>query len=361
MTDARRDVDPAGAARRSAREREAEEGDGGTPRRAGAASGERLAVIFIAGRGRSGSTLLGRLLSCDARVAYLGESRFLWRRGFVQDTLCSCGERFQACPVWTAAVEEAFGGFGAVDWEEVELLRRRVERIRHLPRLVRGGGDGAFETDVAEYRQFMGRLFRGVSRVTGSSILVDSSHAPSHGAILAGIPGVELHTLHLVRDSRAVTYSWQKKVVRPDIHWKKAFMTRYGTVQNALAWIFENQIVRMLRPVSASFLRIRYEDLARRPERAISRIWREAGCGPADAGLLESLRGGVVDLPRGHSMGGNPMRFAGGPTEIREDAAWRNDLSWWKTVVVTALTWPLLLPYGYPLLANSGVRKAERR
>ena len=58
-------------------------------------------VLYIAGWGRSGSTLLERLLAEVDGVTLLGEVVHLWERGVREDELCACGTAFSGCPFWS--------------------------------------------------------------------------------------------------------------------------------------------------------------------------------------------------------------------------------------------------------------------
>ncbi|MFW6224020.1 MAG: sulfotransferase [Bacteroidota bacterium] len=57
-------------------------------------------IIYIAGYGRSGSTLLERLLQCQPAFQACGEmSNFFKIYGSAQ-TLCSCGQSLEHCEYW---------------------------------------------------------------------------------------------------------------------------------------------------------------------------------------------------------------------------------------------------------------------
>ena len=57
-------------------------------------------VLFLGGLGRSGTTLLERLLGQLPGVSPLGEVVHLWQRDLVDDERCGCGDRFSACGFW---------------------------------------------------------------------------------------------------------------------------------------------------------------------------------------------------------------------------------------------------------------------
>ena len=68
-------------------------------------------VLYIAGTGRSGSTVLAAILGEVEGVFAAGEVRYLWQRGLVEGRLCGCGVPVAECPLWSAvlATVEASG------------------------------------------------------------------------------------------------------------------------------------------------------------------------------------------------------------------------------------------------------------
>ncbi len=49
----------------------------------------------------------------------------------------------------------------------------------------------------------------------GGLVIIDSSKYATDCLLLSQPPGVRVHAIHLVRDSRAVAYSWQRRKPRP--------------------------------------------------------------------------------------------------------------------------------------------------
>ncbi|WP_426508005.1 hypothetical protein ACPPVO_56650 [Dactylosporangium sp. McL0621] len=72
-------------------------------------------VLFLGGLGRSGTTLLERLLGELPGVVPLGEVVHLWERDIAGDERCACGDHFSECGFWQAVGEKAFGGWRHVD------------------------------------------------------------------------------------------------------------------------------------------------------------------------------------------------------------------------------------------------------
>ena len=65
-------------------------------------------VLYIGGLGRSGSTLLDRMLGQLPGFFSAGEIRDLWQRGLRENALCGCGAPFKECEVWTRVGKEAY-------------------------------------------------------------------------------------------------------------------------------------------------------------------------------------------------------------------------------------------------------------
>ena len=92
-----------------------------------------LNLIYIGGYGRSGSTLLDRMLGQLDDVCAVGELRHIWERGLVEDQLCGCGTPFWQCPFWSLVLEEAFGSIENVEPRALLDLQRKVDRMRNIP------------------------------------------------------------------------------------------------------------------------------------------------------------------------------------------------------------------------------------
>ena len=74
-------------------------------------------MLFIGGLGRSGTTLLERLLGQLPGTLPLGEVAHLWERDIRDDERCACGARFSMCEFWQRVGESAFGGWDKVSEE----------------------------------------------------------------------------------------------------------------------------------------------------------------------------------------------------------------------------------------------------
>src|SRR5207247_7429001 len=83
-------------------------------------------------------------------------------------------------------------------------------------------------------------LYRAMQEVSGARYLVDASKDPQHAYILRSNPAFDVRMVHLIRDSRAVAYSWRRVRERPEIFWELRLMPRYPAVRTAFAWSATN-------------------------------------------------------------------------------------------------------------------------
>jgi Sulfotransferase family len=300
-------------------------------------------VLFLGGLGRSGTTLLERLLGELPGVCPLGEVVHLWQRDVADDERCACGKHFSDCEFWTAVGQEAFGGWHNVDVWRILALRDAVERTRHIPRLAAVRMPATHRALVDEYADWYARVYEAAAAVSGASVLVDSSKHAALAYCLRFAPRIDLRVVHVVRDSRGVAYSWTKRVTRPEADGGDE-MTRYTPSRSALLWNAHNTAFALLRRCGVPVRRLRYEDLLADPVTVLRELAAFADLAPPS---IEFIQDGVATLGPCHSAAGNPMRFTVGPVPLRRDDAWRSSLPTGQRRLVGALTAPLLQAYGY--------------
>lgn len=305
-------------------------------------------LLYVGGWGRSGSTLLARLLGQVDGVVAVGELRDLLLRGCVEDRLCGCGQPFYRCPLWRAVGAAAFGGWEQVDLARLLRIRATLDRPWMMPLLAAGRGGGRAGTDLATYVGMLRALYEALAEVTGAAVVVDSSKIASYALLLRrALPG-QVRVAHLVRDSRGVVHSWQKEVELPDDPGRRTVMLRYGSAGAALRYDVYNAVTHGLPLLGLPTLRLRYEDLVAEPTATLTAILRHAGR-PVRPGDLDFIGADGVTLSADHTVDGNPMRFTDGPLRLRVDEAWRTAMPPARQRAVAVMTGPLLARYGYPL------------
>jgi Sulfotransferase family len=301
-------------------------------------------TLFLGGLGRSGTTLVERLLGELPGVCALGEVVHLWQRDIRDDERCGCGARFSGCTFWHRVGALAFGGWHNVDVDRVHRLRAAVERTRHIPRLAAATEAPA---EVHEYASYYTRVYAAAAEVSGARVVVDSSKHSSLAHVLRWSAGLDLRVVHVVRDARGVAYSWTKTVSRPETDGTDE-MTRYSPGRSALLWNAHNAAFGLLSRRGVAVRRIRYEEFLADPRAALTALAEFAGV-PLPDGALDFLRDGYADLRVGHSAAGNPMRFTVGRLPLRRDDAWVRSLPPRQRRLVGTVCGPMLRAYGYPL------------
>lgn len=300
-------------------------------------------VLFVGGFGRSGSTLVERVIEATPQAVSLGEVVHLWKRGVLEDELCGCGTPFSQCPFWTRVGERAFGGWANVDVAEVLALHDAVDRQRRILRTLRPRTEAA-RAEILRYTAYYRAVYDAVAEITGAEVVVDSSKHGSLAVALGNDTQIDLRVLHLVRDSVAVAYSWSKEVSRPETRGEDQ-MVRYSAFRASLLWTSNNLLVQLARLSRTPVFRVRYEDFVHAPSVALRGAWRSLDL-PGE--FEPSIESGIgIELERGHSIGGNPMRFREGPLVIRPDESWRQAMPPNQRRAVRLYTAPIRAWLGY--------------
>jgi hypothetical protein len=275
--------------------------------------------------------------------------------------MCGCGLPFRSCPFWQEVVAVGFGGFHAAHPDEVAQAKRSVDSFVNIPRILTGGWTKRYRAHFARYQEALALLYRAIHKVSGASVIVDASKDPQHAYILRSIPGFDVRVLHLLRDSRAVAFSWQRRRRRPEVIGPPQNMPRYPVVRTALAWSLTNLGAEFSRRLGVPYVFVRYEDLVRDTRGELGRVFQALDLGVPD---LSFIRPAAARLEPSHTVSGNPMRFQSGEVPIRQDDEWRSEMSRPRRALVGAITSPLLLHYGYrmdgTLRSQPRLMRAER-
>ena len=221
-------------------------------------------VLYIAGTGRSGSTVLANILGEVDGVFAAGEVRYLWQRGLKEGRLCGCGLPVRECPVWGRVLSDT----GQLDDPQrvdgIVSMLQRTGRIRNLPGVLAGSVvprlDPAHAHALAPSRDALSDLYAAMAAATGCRVIVDSSKLPAYANVLAATPGIDLRVVHLIRDPRGAAYSWLSKKTLADGA-TRSHMEQIGPAKSALLWDVWNLTGGVLfKGDPDHYLRLRYED-----------------------------------------------------------------------------------------------------
>jgi hypothetical protein len=314
-------------------------------------SSRDIDVVFIGGASRTGSTLLSLLLGSLPGYFAAGEVRYVWLRGLRANQLCECGEPFRSCTLWRRVVSAGLGQVDRAAADDLAALWNTTASFLPVLRPIPWMREGSREAR-RRYLEHLRRFFVALRDVTQARFIVDASKYATDAMLLGELPGVRVHTLHLIRDSRAVAHSWTRKKQRPEIHWRKQDMELMSPAKSALHWASMNAAMEAVGSRIGAYHRIRYEDLVMDPVGSLVSVLPEN----ARPALEAVFAGGEIRRVRGHSFSGNPVRFEAEPLRIRPDDEWLRAMGERDFRFVTTMTLPLLLRYGYPVTRDGWSR-----
>jgi len=256
-------------------------------------------LVYVAGSGHSGTTMLGLILAQHSKLVGLGEilqalqvtsehSAFDEIRK--RETPCSCGNTLDHC----------------VFWAKVDAALKENKKGEYFERL---------QVVLQTIEELYGKDRRGVD--TSKSLV-------PIGKMLQN--GMEVKVIHLIRDVRAYSISYvdRSRVRRsrglPVSRKKKGWLSEALMKHSAyyfLDWYSQNRKIQtFLRANAVPTFQVGYEELCLYPSLMIEKI-----CGfleiPVEPGML-SLEGSS----QSHIIRGNRMRYRSEKKQIRYDNRW---------------------------------------
>jgi hypothetical protein len=199
---------------------------------------------------------------------------------------------------------------------------------------------------LSEFERILKNLYSAIAEVSNSRVIVDSSKDPAYALTLWRTFARDLTVAHLVRDSRAVAFSWGQQKPSLDREGRDSQMPRFGAKAVGLKWTAYNSAMELLKAIDVPYVRVLYDDLINDPSEQMRRVGglllqRDLS---ADLDFLKESRA-VIGIQ--HTLAGNPMRFDSGDLILRHDERWKTWSNPKERRAVTALTWPLLWRYGF--------------
>ena len=275
-------------------------------------------IIYVLGRGRSGSTFLENVLSKQTGVTLLGESR-LWPNEYRDEHNCSCGQPKTQCPFWAPVIdtlpkpEAARAAFATT-------IRRSFLASLLMPKaLARRVFKGVWEQVPAFYQH--------ISNIHGDPVYLDSSKNPAFARLLAS--GLDVRIIHVVRHPLGVVYSWKRQRNRTADN--ALYRQKKNLLVAALEWTASNALASLTKAISpGKSMVIHYEQMSQ----------------PQVLEQLVAFTGvqGAAGEAKSHAMAGNPGKAAR-DGDFRLDEEWRTAFSLWEKLLYGAVTMPLYIFY----------------
>ena len=254
-----------------------------------------IPVLYLAGSGRSGSTLLSRLLELQPGYRAVGETRYAGDAETWQLT-CGCGRRHRDCKLWGPLIAQWSDRDRLKAWNEAN----RAGQLDQMRGFAAPGRPSARLTDGLS-------VMRDVFELLGADgrVVVDESKTPWLGFLLANQPWADVRFVELVRDPREVLGSWQQE---------KDYLEASPRETMAKHWLRTCLTAEVVRKrTGAPWLRTSYSRLAGDPIGVLGDI-----LGGPVVGLEAAATGVAFDnAPVNHLYLSNPDKLRRGADEVR--------------------------------------------
>ncbi len=258
-------------------------------------------ILYIAGTGRSGSTITDVLLGQSKDVSSFGELINLFKSGWINNEFCSCGKSVNECEFWRK-VREEWEDENSLTVNQYLQLQNKYTKLRYLLLL--------WKNSIYPSKEFICfkkstiTLFKVISRHMDSKVILDSSKSPIWMYALK-IMGFNLNVLHLVRDGRGVTNSLKKHFTPNVKQGVQKELKPKSTIRTALFWIITNLLVVYLKNES-EYMLVKYEELLNNWEEELNQIGDKF---KIDVSIPLSKVKNREALEKGHTVAGNRLRM----------------------------------------------------
>jgi len=301
-------------------------------------------LIYITGKGHSGSTILDLLLGNHPLVSSGGEFRGLWKPNHQKK--CSCGSEILECEYWQG-IRKAY--MAALNIDEEQFYQHPVcyvspGKFRFIPKLidlVLVTGKSQLFDNLADhfeyfnaYRQFSNdvwTLYRFMCKINQTRFIVDSSKGAQRLMLLYMTNPQDMKVIHLVRDGRAVLHSELKRG-RDDVR------------EIAREWkLINKHSLYSLRTISSNNkILIRYEDLCMDTPGVMHKLYKFLDIEPIDNFFLGGREHHLVP---GNAMLRNLSSIES--SEVKLNELWKEHLTKDQISTFDSIAGKLNRKFGY--------------
>lgn len=202
---------------------------------------EKLTILYIAGNGHSGSTLLDIIIgsSNTDKIFSAGELTFITRESIFNE-VCSCGDKINSCEVWSEVLK-TWEDNRTITYQEYVALWKKYDRNKKFLTVL--FNDLFPSKDFKAYCENTLSFFKAIQTVTGKSIIVDSSKAAPRIAMLSRIS--ELKVLHICRDFTGILNSAKRNYPKNVYAGYETDLTQRNSYKTLMDWILNNLLVKV--------------------------------------------------------------------------------------------------------------------
>ena len=167
-------------------------------------------MLYIAGNGHSGSTIIDIILGSTKGYFSAGELTYITRKGLKKE-YCSCNELISDCEVWNKIFELWISNMN-ISFSKYSELRNCYEGNKYFFKVL-----FCYFFPSKNFNLYISNtkfLFEAIHTVTNASVIIDSSKVSSRALILNKIVPVSI--IFLLRNFKGVLNS-EKKNIKKDI------------------------------------------------------------------------------------------------------------------------------------------------
>lgn len=252
-------------------------------------------ILFIVGAGHSGSTLLSKALNAHSKIFALSEISQFYEDIKNENAHCGCGSKLRNCSFWDDIENRLSSklGYGiktnpdlfrvARDPNKNSIIDKILFRISRFFAI----NFSIYFPIIKDKLSNIKHLFDVLFEKTGADVLVDSSKSARRAYLLKNFferYDFKCKVIHLVRDGRAVFYSYSKgyyrvNLVNPDTGQKeiKTFYAEQKRPKEEIVRIWKRDNIESLfyhkyLGRKEDYFLLRYEDFANYPEYSLKEI-----------------------------------------------------------------------------------------
>ena len=311
----------------------------------------QYSVLYILGRGRSGSTVIDAVLGNLGSTFGTGELvEGLHRR--YPDGICSCGSVLAECPVWGAVVREAESTLGMPRDEWIRTLATQMH-LKSFPKTLISGHSSKWSKNLKSMND---ALYSAVSTATGCQHVVDSGKEMTRAYfILKHFP--QAKGLHLVRNPHGFISSYYQRILKGGDFRLVRFqlggaIRRYPLVKYpglailALSWLIGNLYAEFLKMLFGDrVLFLRYDDFCVDPLGQTALIAKHM---EQSFDALEGKMSSGEELITGHKAAGNEWTSKKATFTFDSSVNRKHQLPWLVHWITSVICFPLILKYKFP-------------
>lgn len=282
---------------------------------------EKIKVIYIVGLGRSGSTLLERIVGGADNVWPLGEIRSL--KDYVNKNDPRKPEKKNFFDESGAPLDKSFFWSPVVRKIKQDNLTMFDKHHKFGPgKLLKS----LFKKDyVGDEEEILRLILKRAQEVKNKDIeyLLDASKLISRLLYLRNHKNIDLYVIHLVRDARGTINSFEKIGV--------------GWFRILGRWIKNNIFISCFikkKFDKSRFIHLSYDNFAKQPERYLGLINKKLDTNIDLDNYLKKVQEKQTYSISGNSMRGKELN------KIKYDQGWKKTMPAWKKLLLTIVTYP---------------------